>query len=171
MSILKTLLSKPPSLEDIVYVARAVLTRPGDIPGILRREAAKRRSGFREKPKPDIHGVHALEAMWTAAAEADMFTAPAGPDGELEIAMDGVDAPKAISALQFASSVVFRGVTEDDPVIGPLSLEAARLSLPQRANAPDAAIAARRRYVETVEIPEAARARLRALAETEIAAL
>jgi len=43
--------------EDIAYVLRALVTRPGDIPGILRRAAARRRANL-PNTKPAVSYKH-----------------------------------------------------------------------------------------------------------------
>lgn len=162
MSFIVDLIRKPPKLDDIVFVTRAFLIRPHDIPGILRREAARRRAG-EDVRKPDPLGMRILIESWEAAFAKDALLAPPGAGAPLAIRAPVEDGHAAITALQTASAVTFLGM-EGDERLPYLSLEAARLGLPQRADDPARLIAARRALVETLEVGEDLRAALGALA-------
>ncbi|MEX2518005.1 MAG: hypothetical protein WD969_01585 [Paracoccaceae bacterium] len=170
MSFVVDLLKKPPKLEDVGYVVHALLTRPLDLPGILRREAAIRRAGKQKQPPPDSLGLHCVTMSWQAALEAGVFEAPPGAGPHLTVPRALVNSPlSVVSALQSASGVTFLDL-EDDPVFPVLSLEAARLGLPQSATNAKRAEEARRAYLETAEMTEPLRAALRALASQPIQA-
>ncbi|MEM7547166.1 MAG: hypothetical protein AAF367_16675 [Pseudomonadota bacterium] len=153
-------------VEDVVFFLRALLTRPGDIPGILRREAARRRANLPKSRGADTDGLRVLTDSWQAAVDAGAFTAPAG-QGDAVTITTLVDPLRIISDLQIASAVHWDGVTAD-PAFPPLSLEAARLSLPQSADQPDAAMAARLAYLEAAALPAPVVTALRDLARTPI---
>lgn len=167
MSLVRTLLRAPPSFEDIFYVVRALTTRPGEIPGILRRYFARRRA---EALEADPIGVRVLLQSWEAARAASVFDGRPG-DGDRLVVQAPLDRPTDVmSELQFASAVDFVGV-EGDPAFAALSLEAARHGLAQRASAPAHAAEARAAYVESAEIGPELRIRLRELAAGEIGSL
>lgn len=148
----------PPSLHDVWFLIRAILTRPGDVPGILRR--GKARSAAGKVPDPD--GLGFLMQSWAAALAADAFLAPAG-DGA-PVSPDPEDIAGSISALQTARAVYW-GSAAPSPRLGALSLEAARLSLPQSATNPASLRAARRAYLDAATLPGDLRAVLEALSE------
>lgn len=136
--------------EDIAYVLRALVTRPGDIPGILRREAARRRANLPTTKPDDADGLRVLTNSWQAALSAKAFRAPPGTGPALRIAsLDPL--PDVITALQTASSVHWGPVTSH-PAFGAISLEASRLSLPQSADQPEMAMAARQATVEAADL-------------------
>ncbi|WP_340110228.1 hypothetical protein [Pikeienuella sp. HZG-20] len=168
MSFVVDLIRKPPKVDDIVYFTRKILSRPQDIPGILRREAARRRAG-KGKKVPDPIGMRVLFESWESAALQNLLRAPPGAGSPLELRAPLEDAQAAIAALQHASAVVFIGL-EDDARLPWLSLEAARLGLPQRASAPERLRALRDRLIEEAGFPEPLRAELRLLAAGEIGA-
>ncbi|MFV0473934.1 MAG: hypothetical protein ACK5MQ_06960 [Pikeienuella sp.] len=168
MSFIVDLARKPPKLEDITYFLRAILTRPGDIPGILRREAAKRRAGGAQEREGDPFGLRCLFRSWEAAAAADLFRAPPGAGAAVIVAPEDARAPLAIvTALQDAGGVVFLD-PEEGPVLGALSLEAARLSLPQASNAPECVLGARRALLAEIEFTPPLRAALDAIADEPV---
>lgn len=170
MTLIVDLVRKPPKMGDVAYFVRAALTRPGDIPWILRREAAQRRAGRMPPEAPDIYGLHCLTKSWEAAVEAGVFRAPPGNGPRLSVSWAIVRAPlDVISKLQSASAVSFHGV-ETDPAFPALSLEAARFGLPQEATDPDRASAARRAFVEETDVSDRLRVALRELAAQPIAA-
>ncbi len=156
-----------PTRADVGFFLRALLTRPLDIPGILRREAAKRRANLQAPPAEDALGLRALTESWEAALAAGLFDAPPGRGEALEISEIG-EPLALLSALQSAAAVIWRGAAAQSPAFPPLSLEAARLGLPQHADEPEAAHAARRAWAAQAALSPALRARLLALAEAPI---
>lgn len=166
MSRLSILIEAAPSRADVAFFLRAALTRPGDVPGILRREAARRRARLPSGPDADPTGLACLTGAWEAALEGDAFRCPAGEGPAAEIAAP-IDAPPSLTALQTARRVSFVAC-EDDPAFPPVSLEAARLSLPQSATAPERAMATRAAWVEGAAVSPALRDALRALAARPI---
>ena len=170
MMLLGDLLKKPPSFGDIAYFVRAIVTRPGDIPGILRREASRRKSGAGTPPPADPIGARCMTESWEAALRADVFTAPPGDGPALTIAAPLDEPLRMIGEIQRASAVAFEGV-EAAPLFPVLSLEAARLSLSQTASDPETARAARRAYIDDAEISEPLREALRVLADQPIGSL
>ena len=161
MSFMRALLRKPPNLEDIDYFVRALLTRPGDIPGILRREAARRRAGHQERPD-DQDGLFCLIAGWEAALTAGVFEAPPGEGGPSQIDTPIDDVAGALSALQTASALSLRGAC-DDRLTAAVAFEAARLSLGLVADDPTALASAQRAFLRDAAISDRLRARLEAL--------
>lgn len=168
MSFIVDLIRKPPKLDDIAYFTRKIVSRPQDIPGILRREAARRRAG-KGKKIPDPLGMRVLFESWESAALQDLLHAPSGDGPSLELRAPLEDVQAAIAALQHASAVVFIDL-EDDERLPWLSLEAARLGLPQRTSAPERLHALRDRLIEEAGFPEPLKTELRALATGEIGA-
>lgn len=168
MSFVVDLIRKPPGLDDIVFVARILLTRPHDLPGILRREAARRRAGGKARPADPL-GVRVLVESWEAAFARDALRAPPGSGAALTLRAPFEDPLAAIAALQTASAATFSGAAGDER-LPYLSLEAARLGLPQRAEDPARLIEARKALVEGLEIGEDLRAALRALAQGPVEA-
>ncbi|MEO0361656.1 MAG: hypothetical protein AAF322_11130 [Pseudomonadota bacterium] len=159
MSFVTSLLARPPSLDDILFVFRTVFTRPGELVGVLKREAARRRAYKRQR---DPHGVRGLTSSWEGAQAAGGLRAPQGDGGPLVIEGPVEDVAKAITDLQFASSVVFTRAAKD-PAFPALSLEAARLGLAQRSDAPEAAKAARSAFIEKCDLSEGLKSALREL--------
>lgn len=159
-------------MEDVVYFVTATLTRPGDIPWILRREAAKRRAGRVADEGPDTLGLRGLTKSWEAALAADVFRAPPGTGAHLTVTRSLTFAPLTIvSALQTAGAVTFLDL-EDDPAFPALSLEGARLGLAQNATDPARAQVARLRFIdETAELSMPLRGALRELANEPIRAV
>ncbi|QIE56137.1 hypothetical protein G5B40_12110 [Pikeienuella piscinae] len=170
MSFIVDLARKPPKMEDIAYFLGAALSRPGDIPWILRREAAKRRAGRAADEGPDTLGLRGLTRSWEAALAGGVFRAPPGTGARLTVTRSLTYAPLSIvSALQTAGGVTFLDLV-DDPAFPALSLEAARLGLPQAATDPERAKAARLAFIETAELSEPLRSALRQLANEPIRA-
>ena len=157
-----------PSAHDVWFLVRAILTRPGDVPGILRRSAAKKRANLPASRGADPHGLRFLTDSWEAAIAAGAFQASAGRGGALRID-DLSDAMAAATALQSASSVAW-GPEARGAALGALSLEAARLSLPQTAFDPAAVTSARRAFVDQTPLSPTLRAVLEELAATEVRA-
>lgn len=148
----------PPSLHDVWFLIRAILTRPGDVPGILRRGRAR---NMASRPA-DPDGLAFLSESWAAALSANAFRAPPG-DGPT-VAPDVENLPEAVSVLQTASAVDW-GDAAASPALGALSFEAARLSLPQVAAKPETLRDARNIYLEGAAPSAELRAALQALAE------
>lgn len=148
----------PPSLHDVWFLVRAIITRPGDVPGILRRGRAR---DLAEKPS-DLDGLAFLTESWAAALAAGAFRAPAGDDPV--VAPDTDDLAGVATALQTASAVDW-GAASPSRILGALSLEAARLSLPQATAHPDALRAARGLFLESAILSPDLRAALEALSE------
>lgn len=111
---------------------------------------------------PDPDGLGFLTQSWAAALAAEAFGAPPG-DGP-PVAPDPADPAGAVSALQTACAVDW-GSSAPSPRLGALSLEAARLSLPQSAADPETLKAARRAYLDAATLPGDLRAALEALSE------
>ena len=147
-----------PSIHDVWFLVRAILTRPGDVPGILRRGKARTLAA---KPA-DPDGLAFLTESWAAALAANGFRAPPG-DGPV-VAPDVNDPAEAVSALQTASGVDW-GAAGPTRILGALSLEATRLSLPQATADPDGLKAARSLFLESAALPFDLRAALEALSE------
>lgn len=169
MSFIVDLIRKPPKFEDISYFTRAILSRPWDIPGILRREAARRRSVPWDYI-PDPLEIMVLREGWPTALKADMFRAPPGKGPKVTIQAPVTDMAATISSLQFTSAVDFIDMEVDERLPW-LSLEAARLGLKQSATSPEKAASARAAFVESEPMEEALRAELRKLAAEPIGAL
>lgn len=168
MSFIVDLARKPPKLADITYFVRAALTRPGDIPGILRREAAKRRAGGEIEKIGDPLGLRCLFRSWEAAARAGLFRAPPGAGEALVIGAEAPDHPLAlVTRLQDAAAVRF-AAPAPGPVLGALSLEAARLGLAQSADAPETVLAARRALLAEGDFAPPLRAALEALLDEPV---
>lgn len=157
------LLGALPSRADVAYFLRALATRPGDLPGILRREAARRRA---PAAAADPDGLAALIAGWEAALAAGCFRAPPGRGPALELRGIGARPMAAVSALQTASAVRWSAV--EAPAFPPLALEAARLGLPQTCADPDAAQARMREWAAAAAVSAALRAALLALADAPV---
>ena len=147
-----------PSFHDVWFLIRAILTRPGDVPGILRRGRARNLS---EKPV-DADGLAFLTESWAAALAANAFHAPPGQGPEVSPNVN--DPVEAASALQTASAVDW-GDAAPSPILGALSLAAARLSLSQSATDPDSLKTARKLLLDCANLPRDLRAALEALAE------
>ncbi len=162
MRLLTRLLNAAPSAADLLYLLRALATRPGDVPGILRREAAKRRAPA--APAEDALGLAALTAAWEAALAAGVFPAPPGAGGALEVREIGARPLDLVTELQSASAVRWIGV-EAAPAFPPLSLEAARLGLPQAARDPGPARARRAEWAASAPVSAPLRAALLDLAD------
>lgn len=157
-----------PSAHDVWFLVRAILTRPGDVPGILRRGAAKKRANLPTGRGADPHGLRFLTDSWEAALAAGAFRAPPGEGPALTI--DRLDDPAAAAtALQTASSVRWRAPTGGHP-LGALSLEAARLSLPQNALRPERVAEARRGFIAATDMSAGLRAALEDLSKAEVSA-
>lgn len=150
MSFAFSLLKRPPSLDDVTFVLRVVFTRPGDLIGVIKREAARRKS---HRNRPDKIGVRSLTSSWEAAFAAGVLTAPPGDGPPLRIEAPMPSVAEIATALQFAAAVAFDGV-EDEPAFAALSLEATRLGLAQTASDPAAAEAARTKFVATCDLDE-----------------
>jgi hypothetical protein len=161
MKHLAKILSVGLSREDVTFFLRALITRPGDIPGILRREAARRRDNAPGPVKRDADGLRLLTKSWEAALAAGIFQAPTLAGPTLRPLPDDSIA-KIVTALQTAGSVNWGAA--DHLAFPALSLEAARLGLPQRADDPAAAAIRRRDYAETVNVSPALAAALADLA-------
>ena len=169
MVLIGDLLKKPPSFGDIWYFIRNGLLRPRDIPGILRREARRRKAGHGAPPPPDPTGARVLTESWEAALAAGVFAAPSGDGPPLVIPSDAENLLGFVTPMQNAGAVVFQGA-ETAPLFPALSIEAARLGLPQTAADPEAAMAARRAWIETIEVSGPLRDALSALADERIGA-
>lgn len=168
MSFIVDLARKPPKLADITYFVRAVLTRPGDIPGILRREAAKRRAGGEIEKIGDPLGLRCLFRSWEAAARAGLFRAPPGAGPALAIDAAALEAPLTlVTRLQDAGAVIF-AAPAPGPVLGALSLEAARLGMVQSADAPETVLAARRALLAEGDFEAPLREALEALLDEPV---
>lgn len=167
MSLFAAIRSAAPSGADVAFFLRALLTRPGDAPGILRREAARRRAAAMGGARVDPAGLGWLIDAWEASLSGGAFCCPPGAGPAISLAPP-LDQSAAASALQTASAVTFVGA-EADVSFAPLSLEAARLSLPQAASDPKAVQKVRAAWVETAAVSPALRAALHELAQQPIA--
>ena len=155
-----------PTAHDVWFLTRAILTRPGDVPGIIRRGAARKRANLPTSRGADPDGLRVLTDSWEAALAANAFRAPAGGGAAVDLG-EAIDLTEAIGRLQFASAVTWGEGFE--PIHAALSFEAARLSLPQSARAPEALIAARRAFAGKAEVSDRLRAALVELADAEVA--
>ena len=154
------------SAHDIWFLTRAILTRPGDVPGIIRRGAARKRANLPTGRGADPDGLAVLIDSWEAAVAAGGFLAPSGSE---EAAPDPKRLSETISILQTAKSVDW-GRADVNRRLAALSLEAARLSVAQSAADPSSLFQERRRFVETTPVSPALRDALGRLAETPIGA-
>lgn len=169
MMLFRDLLIKPPSFEDIWYFIRNGLLRPRDIPGILRREARRRKAGKGVPPPLDPYGQRVFTEAWETALRAGVFMArPLNGPTLLVTSAEG-RLMDFVGPMQTAGDVRFLGV-ENDPLFPIISFEAGRLGLRQAAGDPDAAMANRLAWLETATISDQLRDKLRELAKTEIGA-
>ncbi len=165
MNSLAKILNLGLSRADITFFLRALVTRPGDIPGILRREAARRRANLQANRGSDADGLRLLTDSWQAALAAGMFTAPAGAGPVLRPTAD-MPLTALVSAMQTARAVHWGAA--DHPAFTALSLEAARLTLDQHADDPTAAMARRSGYIANAGLPAPLTAALHDLASQAI---
>ena len=115
----------------------------------------------RAAAKPDRDGLAFLTESWTAALAAGAFLAPPGTGGVAR--PDPSDPAAAATALQTASAVEW-GEPAPGAALGALSLEAARLSLPQTAP-PGVLANAQAAFLADADLSPGLRAALEALTE------
>lgn len=133
MKSLLVILRARPSLSDIRFFVVALIFRPWEITGILKREAARIRNGTK-KPHQDSTGLRGIVDLWEGAHSIDLFEAQPRSGGVLIV--EKITSPtETASALQFASKVNWRKV-ERSASFPVLSLEAARLGLRQSTTDP-----------------------------------
>ena len=157
MKSLLVVLKARPSLADISFFLSALIFRPWEVVGILRREAARIRNGSKTIVS-DPTGVIGLVDLWEAEISGGRFEAPPRSGGPLVV--EAIRAPTEIAtALQHASEVRWSGV-ERAPAFPALSLEAARLGLRQSATNPPLASFFRSRWLLQAGVSAGLRKRL-----------
>lgn len=161
MKSLLVILRAKPSLADLRFFFSALLFRPWEVIGILKREAARIRNGSKIV-KPDATGLRGIVDLWESAHSTGLFEAPPRSGGLLIV--ETIASPtETASALQRASEVRWRKV-ERSPSFPVLSLEAARLGLRQTATDPLLATSLRSDWLLKAPMSSGLRRRLYALA-------